>query len=100
MTVTVSLSGRPFTRSATAAASSWSSSARLSSSSASSGRSASLMCHLPLPGLIRQLTGRFLRVTLIYKPIGIGLGILAGIVGRAIFGKIWGLIDDEEPPEA
>ena len=41
-----------------------------------------------------------MRVTLIYKPIGIGLGIMAGIVGRAIFGKIWGLIDDEEPPEA
>jgi hypothetical protein len=40
-----------------------------------------------------------LRVTLIYKPIGIGLGIMAGVVGRLIFGRIWGLIDDEEPPE-
>jgi hypothetical protein len=36
---------------------------------------------------------------LIYKPIGILLGLAAGAVGRLIFSKIWGLIDDEEPPE-
>ena len=35
----------------------------------------------------------------IYKPLGIALGIVAGILGRALFGKIWGMIDDEEPPE-
>ena len=37
---------------------------------------------------------------LIYKPLGIALGIVGGIVGRAIFGKVWGIVDDEEPPEA
>jgi Protein of unknown function (DUF4235) len=43
--------------------------------------------------------GRSGAMKLIYKPLGIGLGLVAGIIGRAIFGKIWGLIDDEEPPE-
>jgi hypothetical protein len=39
-------------------------------------------------------------VKLIYKPLGIVFGILAGVLGRAVFGKIWGMIDDEEPPES
>ena len=37
---------------------------------------------------------------LIYKPIGIVLGILAGIAGRQLFNFIWGKLDEEEPPEA
>jgi hypothetical protein len=36
---------------------------------------------------------------LIYKPLGIGLGLAAGSLGRLLFGKVWGLFDDEEPPE-
>jgi hypothetical protein len=36
---------------------------------------------------------------LIYKPIGITLGILAGIAGRKLFDFVWTKIDDEEPPE-
>jgi hypothetical protein len=36
---------------------------------------------------------------LIYKPIGIILGFGAAALGRLVFGKIWGLIEDEEPPE-
>jgi hypothetical protein len=36
---------------------------------------------------------------LIYKPIGLLLGLLAGALGRLVFGKVWGLIEDEEPPE-
>jgi hypothetical protein len=36
---------------------------------------------------------------LIYKPIGLLLGLAAGAIGRLIFSKVWGLIDDEEPPE-
>jgi hypothetical protein len=39
-------------------------------------------------------------VKLIYKPLGIVLGIVAGILGRVLFGKVWGLIDKEEPPES
>jgi Protein of unknown function (DUF4235) len=36
---------------------------------------------------------------LIYKPIGIMLGILAGLVGRKAFDFVWTKIDDQEPPE-
>jgi hypothetical protein len=36
---------------------------------------------------------------LIYKPFGIVLGLLAGFLGKKIFEQIWGVIDDQEPPE-
>ena len=36
---------------------------------------------------------------LIYKPIGIVLGILAGLLGRRIFTFAWSRIDDEDPPK-
>ena len=36
---------------------------------------------------------------LIYKPIGIFLGILAGLLGRRIFNFAWSRIDDEDPPK-
>jgi hypothetical protein len=38
-------------------------------------------------------------VKLLYKPIGIVLGILAGIAGRKAFDFVWSKIDEEEPPE-
>lgn len=37
---------------------------------------------------------------LIYKPIGIVLGVLAGLLGRRIFNFAWSRIDDEDPPKA
>jgi hypothetical protein len=37
---------------------------------------------------------------LIYRPIGLILGILAGLVGKRLFDFAWTKIDDEEPPEA
>jgi len=37
---------------------------------------------------------------LIYKPFGIVLGILAGILGKKLFNFVWTKIDDEEPPKA
>ncbi len=37
---------------------------------------------------------------LIYKPIGVILGILGGLIGKRIFDFVWTKIDDEEPPEA
>jgi xanthosine utilization system XapX-like protein len=37
---------------------------------------------------------------LIYKPIGIILGILGGLVGKRIFNFVWTKIDDEDPPKA
>jgi len=37
---------------------------------------------------------------LIYKPFGIALGILAGLLGKRIFDFVWTKIDDEDPPKA
>jgi hypothetical protein len=37
---------------------------------------------------------------LIYKPFGMLVGLLAGFLGRALFSRIWAMIDKEEPPEA
>jgi uncharacterized protein DUF4235 len=37
---------------------------------------------------------------LIYKPIGVLLGILAGLVGKKAFDFVWTKVSDEEPPEA
>jgi hypothetical protein len=33
-----------------------------------------------------------------YKPIGIVVGIIAGLLSRRLFNVIWSKIDDEEPP--
>jgi hypothetical protein len=37
---------------------------------------------------------------LIYKPFGIVLGILAGLLGKRLFDFAWGKLDDEDPPKA
>jgi Protein of unknown function (DUF4235) len=37
---------------------------------------------------------------LIFLPFSVALGLLAGLVGKKIFDQIWGMIDEEEPPEA
>jgi hypothetical protein len=37
---------------------------------------------------------------LVFLPFSIGGGLLAGMVGKKIFGLIWGVIDDQEPPQA
>jgi hypothetical protein len=39
-------------------------------------------------------------MSFIFMPIGIIGGILAGLLGKKIFEQLWGVIDDEEPPEA
>ena len=39
-------------------------------------------------------------MSLIYKPFGIVLGILAGLLGKKLFDFVWTKIDDEEPPKA
>ena len=36
---------------------------------------------------------------LIYKPFGLLLGILAGLLGRRLFDYAWEKIDDEDPPK-
>jgi len=35
---------------------------------------------------------------LVYKPFGIVIGILAGILSKKIFEAVWGVFDKEEPP--
>ena len=35
----------------------------------------------------------------IYRPIGLVLGLLAGLVGKRIFDFAWTKIDDEDPPK-
>ena len=37
---------------------------------------------------------------LVFTPFSIALGLAAGIVGRKIFEKLWGLVDEEDPPDA
>ena len=39
-------------------------------------------------------------MTLIYKPIAVALGLIAGFLSKKIFDQVWGLIDDREPPKA
>jgi hypothetical protein len=34
-----------------------------------------------------------------FIPISIAGGLLAGVVGKKIFERLWGLVDEEEPPE-
>jgi len=35
---------------------------------------------------------------LVFTPFSILLGLAAGIVAQKIFAKLWGLVDDQEPP--
>jgi hypothetical protein len=37
-------------------------------------------------------------VKIVFTPVSLALGLIAGIVGQKIFEKLWGLIDDEEAP--
>ena len=37
---------------------------------------------------------------LLYKPFGLILGILGGLLGKQLFDFVWTRIDDKEPPEA
>jgi hypothetical protein len=36
----------------------------------------------------------------VFMPISIGGGLLAGLIAKKVFEQIWGLFDEEEPPEA
>jgi Protein of unknown function (DUF4235) len=37
---------------------------------------------------------------LLYKPFGLILGIVAGLLGKQLFDYVWTKIDDRDPPEA
>lgn len=36
---------------------------------------------------------------ILFAPIGIGAGIVAGLVAQKAFERLWAVIDDEDPPE-
>jgi hypothetical protein len=36
----------------------------------------------------------------VFMPISIGGGLLAGMLARKFFDQIWGLFDEEEPPDS
>jgi len=38
-------------------------------------------------------------VKILYKPFGIVIGILSGLLSRKLFEFIWTKIDDEQPPK-
>lgn len=35
---------------------------------------------------------------LLFKPVSIVAGLLAGLLGQKAFERLWGLVDDQEPP--
>jgi hypothetical protein len=37
---------------------------------------------------------------LLFIPVSIGGGLVAGFVSKKVFDQVWGLIDTEEPPES
>jgi hypothetical protein len=36
----------------------------------------------------------------LFLPVSIGGGVLAGLIGKKLFGLIWGAIDDQQPPQS
>jgi hypothetical protein len=38
-------------------------------------------------------------VRFVFAPIGIVAGLIAGALGKKAFERVWGLIDDQEPPQ-
>src|SRR5882762_6760043 len=102
-TVRASVNASPSTGNATAAEADSSSSARRRSSSLSpSNRSCASTSSTSLADerYPTQRSGRTPPMKLVYKPIGIVLGIVAGLLGRRVFDAVWGTIDEEAPPEA
>ena len=37
---------------------------------------------------------------LLFIPVSIAAGLIAGVVGKKTFNQLWGLFDDEEPPDS
>jgi hypothetical protein len=38
-------------------------------------------------------------MSLVFKPVGILTGVLAGLLGKKLFELVWGLLEDQPPPE-
>jgi hypothetical protein len=39
-------------------------------------------------------------VKLLFVPVSIVVGLIAGFLSKALFNQLWGLIDKEEPPDS
>lgn len=39
-------------------------------------------------------------VKLIFMPLSVIGGLIAGFVGKKLFDEVWGLIDEQEPPDS
>jgi xanthosine utilization system XapX-like protein len=37
---------------------------------------------------------------ILFIPVSIIAGLIAGLVGKKVFEVVWGLVDDQEPPDA
>ncbi len=37
---------------------------------------------------------------MLFAPVSIAAGLIAGLLGRKLFETAWGFVDDEEPPDA
>lgn len=35
----------------------------------------------------------------LFAPVGIGAGLIAGMLGKKAFERLWAVVDDEDPPE-
>jgi hypothetical protein len=48
---------------------------------------------------VERSASRLDTVKLLYKPVGIVLGLVAGFISRKLFDRLWALIDREDPPK-
>jgi hypothetical protein len=57
--------------------------------------------YTPLIECLRPGSGihRFM-ARLLFAPVSIAAGLLAGLIGKRLFNGLWGVIDDEEPPDS
>jgi Protein of unknown function (DUF4235) len=47
----------------------------------------------------RAVHGQMAHMKLVFIPVSILGGLLAGLVGQKVFDAIWGKVDDQEPPQ-
>jgi hypothetical protein len=39
------------------------------------------------------------RMKLLFIPVSVSGGLIAGFIGKKLFEQLWGIVDDEEPPD-
>jgi hypothetical protein len=56
---------------------------------------------IPTPGIHSARAGHNPRIAkILFIPFSVIGGLLAGFLSKKVFEQVWGLIDEEEPPEA